>query len=57
MLLKNAMKEESSPSIHVVKSPTAGMPGPRANGGSDMTFEEQPCGFYKPNDVFKVHVV
>ena len=28
-----------------MKSPTAGMPEPRANGGSDMTYEEQPCGY------------
>ena len=39
------LKEESSPSIHVVESPTADMPEPRANGGSDMTCEEQPCGY------------
>ena len=37
------LKEESSPSIHVVESPTADMPEPRANRGSDMTYEEQPC--------------
>ena len=43
--LEVKLKEKSSPSIHVVKSPTADMPEPRANRGSDMTYEEQPCGY------------
>ena len=43
--LEVQLKEESSPSIHVVESPTADMPEPRANRGSDMTYEEQPCGY------------
>ena len=28
-----------------MESPTADMPEPHANRGSDMTYEEQPCGY------------
>ena len=43
--LEVKLKEESSPSIHVVESPTADMPEPCANVGSDMTYEEQSCSY------------
>jgi len=34
--LEVKLKEVSSPSIHVVESPTADMPEPCADGGSDL---------------------
>ena len=39
------LKEEGSPSIHVVESPTADMPEPCANVSSDVTYEEQSCSY------------
>ena len=49
--LEVKLKEESSPSIHVVESPTADMPEPCANVGSDMTYEEQSCSYIPDIDI------
>ena len=46
--LEVKLKDESSSSIHVVESPTADMPEPCADGGSDISYEEQP-GSYIPD--------
>ena len=48
------LKEESSPSIHVVESPTADMPEPCANGGRDMTYEKQPCSYIPDVDTVEL---
>ena len=46
--LEVKLKDESSSSIHVVESPAADMPEPCADGGSDISYEEQP-GSYIPD--------
>ena len=43
--LEVKLKDESSSSIHVVESPTADMPEPCADGGSDISYEEQRCSY------------
>jgi len=43
--LEVKLKEESSPSIHVVESQIADMPEPCADRGRDMNYEQQPCSY------------
>jgi len=45
------LKEESSPCIHVVEYPTSDMPEPCVDGGSDMSYEEQPCSYIPDVDI------
>jgi len=52
--LEVKLKEESLASIRVVESPTADLPESCANGGSDMSYEEQPCSYIDTGELNSV---